>query len=296
MPSFAELLSEYMARTGISDAELARTLGVRRQTVFRWKEGLVSRPRNREDVLRCAGRLRLASEERDALLVAAGFSPEGDTTVPVTSAPDQPSPALSAQVGETVSQEVVPPRRSMSPLLWVIVIAALVVAVGGILFLALQPVLGPKIYPIAGEGETLIVVGRFVNYIGGPSGYNVAGRVQAALEREIETAQLAGVRVAVWPEEIRDAVEAEAVRGRARATVVIWGEYDSGRVLARFMVPGSHPEPDERQLEELVASPSDLSATINSALPAEVRYMALLTLGQLYADQEDYGQARASFS
>jgi len=100
----------------------------------------------------------------------------------------------------------------------------------------------------------------------------------------------------VWPEEIRDAVGAEAVRGRARATVVIWGEYDSGRVLARFMVSGSRPEPDERQLEELVASPSDLSATINSALSAEVRYMALLTLGQLYADREDYDQARAVFS
>ncbi len=295
MPSFAELLSEYMARTGISDAELARTIGVRRQTIFRWKEGLVSRPRHREDVLRCADRLRLTSEERDALLVAAGFRPEGATTVPVTPAPDQPAPALSAQVGETVWQEVIQPRRSMSPLLGLIVIAALV-AVGGILFLALQPIPGPKTYPVAGEGETLIIVGRFVNYTGGPSGYNVAGRVQAALEREIEAAQLTRVRVALWPEEIRDAVAAEAVRERAQATVVIWGEYDSGRVLARFMVPGSRPEPDERQLEELVASPSDLSATINSALPAEVRYMALLTLGQLYADQEDYDQARAVFS
>ena len=51
MRSFAELLSEYMARTGISDAELARGIGVRRQTIFRWKEGLVRRPRYREDVL-----------------------------------------------------------------------------------------------------------------------------------------------------------------------------------------------------------------------------------------------------
>jgi len=296
MPSFAELLSEYMARTGISDVELARTIGVRRQTIFRWKEGLVSRPRHREDVLRCADRLRLSAEERDALLVAAGFQPEAATTVPVTVSPDQPAPALSAQAGEPASQEVIQPRRSMSPLMWVIVIAALAVAVGGVLFVTLKPILGPKTYPVAGEGETLIVVGRFVNYIGGPSGYNIAGRVQAALEREIEAAQLTGVRVAVWPEEIRDGVAAEAVREHAKATVVIWGEYDSGRVLAGFVVPGSHPEPDERQLEELVASPSDLSATINSALPAEVRYMALLTLGQLYEDQEDFDQARAVYS
>jgi tetratricopeptide (TPR) repeat protein len=292
MRSFAELLSEYMARTGISDAELARGIGVRRQTIFRWKEGLVSRPRHQEDVLRCAQRLRLTPEERDALLVAAGFPPESAETVPLVTAPDQPVPMSSAQVSETAVPEAIEPRRFMSPLIWVIVIAALV-AVGGILLLAVQAIRLPGTYPVAGERETLIVVGRFVNYIGGPAGYNVAGRVRDALEREIEAAQLAGVRVAVWPEEIRDAVAADAVGQRAQATVVIWGEYDSGRVLTRITVPGARPEPDERQLEELVASPLDLSATINSALPSEVRYMALLTLGQLYADQENYDQARA---
>jgi tetratricopeptide (TPR) repeat protein/transcriptional regulator with XRE-family HTH domain len=292
MRSFAELLSEYMARTGISDAELARGIGVRRQTIFRWKEGLVSRPRHREDVLRCAQRLRLTPEERDALLVAAGFPPANAETVPPVTAPHQPVAMSSAQVSETAVPEATEPGRFRSPLSWVIVIAALV-AVGGSLFLAAQSIRLPGTYPVAGEGETLIVVGQFVNYIGGPAGYNVAGRVRDALEREIEAAQLVGVRVAVWPEEIRDAVGADAVGQRAEATVVIWGEYDSGRILTRFTVPGARSEPDERQLEELVASPLDLSATINSALPSEVRYMALLTLGQLYADQENHDQARA---
>jgi hypothetical protein len=160
----------------------------------------------------------------------------------------------------------------MSPLGWVIVIAALL-AVSGILFLAVQAIRLPGTYPVAGERETLIVVGRFVNYIGGPAGYNVAGRVRD----EIEAAQLAEVRVAVWPEEIRDAVGADAVGQRAQATVVIWGEYDSGRVLTRFTVPGARPEPDERQLEELVASPLDLSATINSALPNCTRIRRITT-------------------
>jgi tetratricopeptide (TPR) repeat protein/transcriptional regulator with XRE-family HTH domain len=294
MRSFAELLSEYMARTGISDAELARGIGVRRQTIFRWKEGLVSRPRHREDVLRCAQRLRLTLEERDALLIAAGFPPESAETFPPVPAPDQPGTMSSVQVSETTSAEAIEPGRRMSPFIWVIVIAALV-AVGGILFLAVQVIRFPGTYPVASEEETLIVVGRFANYIGGPAGYNVAGRVRDALEREIEASQLAGVRVAVWPEEIRDAVGAQSVGRRAQATVVIWGEYDSGRVLTRFTVPGARPGPDERQLEELVASPVDLSATINSALPGEVRYMALLTLGQLYVGQEDYYQARAVF-
>ena len=106
----------------------------------------------------------------------------------------------------------------------------------------------------------------------------MAGRVQDVLEREIEAAQLVGARVAVWPEEIRDEATAKAVGRRTQAKLVIWGEYDSGRVLARFTAPDTRPEPDDRQLEKLVVSPSDLSATINSALPTEVRHLAFLTL------------------
>lgn len=75
LPTFGQLLSEYMQRSGISDSELARSIGVRRQTIFRWKEGLVERPRAREDVLQCAKKLRLTDEERDRLLLAAGFAP-----------------------------------------------------------------------------------------------------------------------------------------------------------------------------------------------------------------------------
>ena len=77
MATFAELLTEYVVRSGISDTELARSVGVRRQTIFRWKEGIVGRPRHRDDVLRCAQRLHLSAHEQDALLLAAGFPPEG---------------------------------------------------------------------------------------------------------------------------------------------------------------------------------------------------------------------------
>ena len=84
MRTFAEQLSEYMTRTGVSDAELARTIGVRRQTIFRWKEGLVAHPRSAEEVLRCATKLRLTPEERDRLLLAAGFPPEAPLASPPT--------------------------------------------------------------------------------------------------------------------------------------------------------------------------------------------------------------------
>jgi tetratricopeptide (TPR) repeat protein/transcriptional regulator with XRE-family HTH domain len=76
MRSFGELLTEYMKRSGISDSEMARAIGVQRQTIFRWKEGSVVRPRLREDVLRCSAKLRLTPEERDLLLISAGFPPE----------------------------------------------------------------------------------------------------------------------------------------------------------------------------------------------------------------------------
>ena len=76
MRSFGELLVIFTDRAGISDSELARTIGVQRQTIFRWKEGQTSRPRYREDVLRMADKLRLTPGERDELLLAAGFPPQ----------------------------------------------------------------------------------------------------------------------------------------------------------------------------------------------------------------------------
>lgn len=290
MQNFAELLTEYMARVGISDAELARSVGVRRQTIFRWKEGLVSRPRHRDDVLRCARKLRLTPEERDALLLAAGFRPEDPSSPPAADSPAQATPAPSTSVVETVAPRVRQPARPTPSFKWVAVVAVLLAV--AILAVAIWLTRSPTTYPVAGEGETLIVVGRFVNYAGGEQGYNVAGRIRDVLERESEAAQLAGVRVVVWPEEIPDEAAAEAAKHRSGAAVVIWGEYDIGRVLTRFTFPGSRSELGEREVEQLVATPSDLSATINSELPAEVRYVALLTLGQLYADAETFDQAR----
>lgn len=283
-----------MSQTGISDAELARSIGVRRQTIFRWKEGLVSRPRHREDVLRCARRLRLTGEERDALLVAAGFPPEDAPSFPVTAPPAQPVPASRVQIVETATPWVGQPVRRMLPVRWMAVVVVLV-ALGGILLTAVRQGRGPT-YPVAGEGETLIVVGRFVNYAGGQQGYNVAGRVRDALEGEIEEAQLAGVRIAVWPEEIGDGVAAEAAGQRAAARLVIWGEYDIGRVVTRFTSAGVGPEPDEHQFEELLTTPADLTATINSDLPRDVRSLGLLTLGRLYVGDGDLDQAQAVLS
>jgi tetratricopeptide (TPR) repeat protein/transcriptional regulator with XRE-family HTH domain len=109
LPTFGQLLADYMSRSGISDSELARSIGVRRQTIFRWKEGLVERPRSREDVLQCAKKLRLSADERDRLLLAAGFAPEqlpppvlpsatSVATMPPSEIPSpHPAPPVSAE-------------------------------------------------------------------------------------------------------------------------------------------------------------------------------------------------------
>lgn len=73
MSSFSQLLSTYINRYGINIAELAKKAQIRRETLARWVNGEVSRPRQREDIVRCAEQLDLNPQERNQLLTAAGF-------------------------------------------------------------------------------------------------------------------------------------------------------------------------------------------------------------------------------
>ena len=117
MRSFGELLTEYAARAGIGDSELARRVQVNRLTLIRWKEGVTARPRYREDALRCAEVLRLSDEERDLLLVAAGFTPES-------------APALGEAGGAAAQSAAAErPRRSFTRRLRVGLAVAVIAAV-----------------------------------------------------------------------------------------------------------------------------------------------------------------------
>ena len=286
MPTFAELLTEYAARTGIGDAELARRIQVSRLTLVRWKEGVTERPRYREDVLRCAEILRLTDEERDVLLVAAGFAPE---SVPPVAEP--PAPLETEDAPPEVAQEAQPPRRRRR---WVIrlgipAIVLVIAIVGG---LAALNLMDTTTYPELADGESLIALAPFVNYTAGQQGYNIRGRLKDAIDSEIHEAGLTGVRTMDWPEEIEDEEAAEAAGLRSAATVVIWGEYDSGRVIARFTIPRSGEEMREDQVVDIVSSPVGLPVTINADLTAEVRHVALITLGQLYLEQAEFDLAK----
>ena len=309
MPTFADLLTLYMERTGIGDAELARRILVSRPTLVRWKEGVTTRPRYREDVVRCAELLRLTPEEQDEFLLAAGFSPESppepEGTPDTAEIPDEQSiePLVSTEIVpappppvERTEQTAQPPQESFLNR-WGLRIgigaAALALVTIVAVILAFR-MIDRTVYPTAAAGESLIVLAPFVNYTAGQQGFNVLGRLKDEIDREIRAAGIHGVSAVEWPKEIHKEADAEAAGRRSNTMLVIWGEYDSGRVIARFTVPGSRSEQRDQQVVDIASSPSELPATINIGLTEEVRYVALLTLGQLHLDQGEYDLAKAA--
>ena len=294
MSTFAELLTEYMARIGIGDAEMARRIGVSRLTLIRWKEGVTARPRYREDVLKCADLLRLTPAERDSLLLAAGFSPDAAPAVDETQSPEAPAtPATVDETDGTAEAFTGPPRRRRAVLIAGAV--AGVVVVVAVAALAFGRMLSQSPFPVAAPGESLIVVASFVNYTGGQQGFNVRGRIKAEIDRQIVEAGLAGVRTADWPEEIEGEDMALEAGSRSGATIVIWGEYDSGRVRATLTVPEAQREAIDQSVVDISSSPAELPTIINLDLADEVRSIALLTLGQLYLERQDFDKAKVVF-
>ena len=302
MPTFAELLTSHIERVGISDADLARRIGISRLTLIRWKEGVTARPRYREDVLRCAEILRLTPEERDELLLSAEFQPE--STPPSEPMPEPQGAALAvagaapggpALVTATGAATVLAPagaqgrRRVRGILLAAVAVAAVAVIAGVIAVLRLTG--GPD-YPVASAGESLIVIAPFANYTAGQQGFNVQGRLKGSIDREIASAGLNDVRTVEWPEAIADGPDAAEAGKKAEAAIVIWGEYDSGRVVANVTSSRSQSQPHGPQVVDIASSPTELPAAINIDLTAEVRSVALLTLGQLYLEQGAYDPAK----
>ena len=287
MKTFAELLTAYMDRTGIGDAELARRIPVSRQTLVRWKEGATTRPRHRDDVTRCSELLRLTDEERDELLVTAGFSPE---SVP----PPTESPPLAKRVEEPDAPPILLAlgflRRN-----WRILIAGLAASllITAIVVTGLALWLRDKtVYPTATDGESLIVLAPFVNYTSGGQGFNVVGRLRSAIDSEVREAGLTAVRTVEWPREIDGEEAAEDAAKRSDAALVIWGEYDSGRAIARFTAPQRRSTSRAQQVVDIASTPVELPTTINIGLTGEVRHVALVTLGQLYLEQNEFDRAK----
>ena len=305
MPTFGELLTAHIERAGIGDSDLARRIGVSRLTLIRWKEGVTARPRYREDVLRCAESLRLTPEERDELLVSAEFAPEGVPPAPVSSTPGPPelravgvAPAGSPPAGVAIVNVTQAPtvagtaRRRRGVRVAggaAVVTAAVAVAVFIVIFRLSAS--GPD-FPVASAKESLIVIAPFANYTAGQQGFNIRGRLRTSIDREIVSAGLTNVRTVEWPEALTGELEASSAGERSGAAIVIWGEYDSGRVLANLTSTRTESESFGPQVVDIASSPSELPTAINIDLAAEVRSVALLTLSQLYLEQEEFDLAK----
>jgi tetratricopeptide (TPR) repeat protein/DNA-binding XRE family transcriptional regulator len=325
MENFSQLLNQYVQRAGISDVELARTIGVSRQTIFRWREGTTARPRHREDVLAIARKLRLSPKERDRLLLAAGFWPE--------EGPEQEYERAEKQRGEGLAEfevSVEAKKVEVTALLsrWIVdryrwwLVAAVVGALllvgatgwwfnwgqtgrffddtptvnfvanaatpsGSSSVSAVKPIIVP-----AASGEIMILVTHFANYASSQIGYNVAGRLAQTLQQEIDHTPLEDIRIVIWPEEVSTREQALQIGQTVNATLVIYGEYDVGRVMVEFAYPADQSVFIDPALQQYVADVQELSATINSNLPQQVRSLALLALGQIYLKQNEANQAR----
>ena len=155
--------------------------------------------------------------------------------------------------------------------------------------------LNEPLVPAAVPGESLIVVAPFANFTAGQQGFNVRGRIKAEIDRQIVEAGLAGVRIADWPEEIESEDMALEAARHSGATIVIWGEYDSGRVRATLTVPEAQREALDQSVVDIASSPAELPTIINLDLADEVRSVALLILGQLYLERKEFDTAKVVF-
>ena len=309
MKNFSQLVSEYIDRIGVSDSEIARRLGVSRQTIFRWREGKTSRPRNREDVLQLASKLRLSSEERDALLVAGGFHPEGsvDSALQSRSATDEKQ--FRDAFRRAPSNFLIGLRqRVMRHKKLTILITGLVVIAG---FLALSGLwrdvasqLGfdvrndstSSLWPnTAAADETLILVSEFANYGSEQIGYNIAGRIQEALQQDLDETELESVRIELLPQTVSNERAAQHMGEQFHASLVIWGEYDSGRVIAIVSAPTAEERIGSSEQRWLIATSEELNSIVNTDLPRDVRWLSLYVLGRVQLSLQHYDLAERVF-
>jgi transcriptional regulator with XRE-family HTH domain len=298
MKNFGQLLNDHVQQLGIADAELARAIGVSRQTIFRWREGLTGRPRRRQDVLAIAEKLRLTADERDTLLLAAGFRPE--QVLP----PDGDLPATVLEVEETNSGGI--PRGSVKKVLEQRSRRAppipLLLAGGALLVVLLLwaiSVLGPYVgvdttkgdtptvppgtpsvvIEPAGPGEILIVVSRIGDT---PQSERFSAALVEALGREIRGQRLADIRLEEWDQALEGSESARELGQALDASLVIHGEFDGGQAMVQVAY---HRDATRRSGHASAGQVLNLSGTTLSIAPdrpLQIRALALISLGQLF--------------
>ncbi|WP_298211012.1 hypothetical protein [Acidovorax sp.] len=116
--SFSELLSLYMRRIRASASGVATEIGLSREAVNNWRNGLSApNPRSRDRVVACTRYLRLTETEANRLLSAAGFEPEFPLQAESSDAP--PFAAFQDRLFAQLAQAVpYPISLLLSPAHW----------------------------------------------------------------------------------------------------------------------------------------------------------------------------------
>lgn len=104
---FSDLLSLYMRRIRASASGVATEIGLSREAVNNWRNGVsVPNPRSRDKVVACTRYLRLTEAEANRLLSAAGFEPEFPLQVESSGVAQQPFAAFQDRLFAQLAQAV----------------------------------------------------------------------------------------------------------------------------------------------------------------------------------------------
>ncbi|MBK8049062.1 MAG: helix-turn-helix domain-containing protein [Anaerolineales bacterium] len=331
MRSFGELLTEYTQRAGITDAELARSIGVQRQTIFRWKEGLVARPRYREDVLKIAQKLRLTPAERDELLLASGFPPDEQGAIPreggAPAGGDASGPATDVRETDGVApvdlglpslSNGAPadlPRAPRSRTGWLLGGALLVasVAIGiGVVWLPrllpgrvtatptsvlVTPVSLPTHTPTVTPPTATPIVAQageklvLVAPFVGYTSSELRFNVAGRIQETLDS-EIADLKLA----DARVVVLDAPITSQGQAELTLRDSGASALIwgeydAGRVRANVSVSSHDDKAWVNPVDSPDKLPVIINEQVPDAVRLLALFALGRLYRDSGDHTRA-----
>ena len=255
MKTFAELLTLFIRQAGITDSELARSIGLSRQTIFRWREGLTERPNKREDVTAIADKLRLTPEERNELLLAGGFRPDDISersreSVEQTGEVEQQIDLSTHQQDDTPGIDNIQQPSVKKPFFRLskrlLISTALVIILIPLIIWLLSlngtdnntatnqstsnqttASSAPATINPATSGENLILVSPFCvsgDYTG------LSGTVTTAISREGTGNRITNLRIEILAETVDTVKEAEESLKDNNASLVLFGECQSGSV------------------------------------------------------------------
>ena len=208
-------------------------MGVSRQTVFRWKEGHVASPRQREHVTHLADKLRLTPAERNALLLSAGFAPDGVAAPASESVGNQNSERRSDRApGAGGGSARVIADRHTAFIVAGLVLFGLLVAVAYSLVREDSLLGGPTLQ--AASGEALVGVAS-ASTDEASAARRAARRLRDATQRELEALRIPDARAELVLEAVPSLGAAGELLNGSGAELLIWIHAEDGQLMAGLL-------------------------------------------------------------